>query len=247
MHRRSLFLNGRRKLIHYLVGYYKFNGNLLDSANNPSNLVSIPNPMYINAKLGLGFDFNSTSINGQALRTSGTKYRFTDGTNDLPFSLSFWMVYRGGGSSFRHIFGRNNYGSSIGETTAEYRIAIETGRLSVVKFSLGNRNNSIGIFTTAIIPTDTMMHITITDNALGSTLIYINGVLQTTTSMNNGTGFDKFGIVSANEGFGNGLGTANNNFVFYGILDDFAIFKGYTLTKDDIDWIYNAGNGRELR
>lgn len=234
----------------HLVGYYKFNDNLNDSAPSPVNLTTIPSPQYSAAKLGNGFDFNSTNIQNQVLKTSTAgKYAFTNGTNDLPFSLSFWMNYRGGGGgSFRHIFGRNKYGGSDNSTNAEYRITIEkSGRLSVVKFSQGNASNSIAITTTATIATNTFLHIVITDDAAGNTLIYINGILQTTTISNNGSGFVRFGTTGASEGFGNSPGVADSRYWFNGILDDFAIFKGYALTQDDINYIYNSGNGKELK
>ena len=234
----------------HLVGYYKFNDNLNDSAPSPVNLTTSTSLQYSAAKLGNGFDFNSTNIQNQVLITSTSgKYAFTNRTNDLPFSLSFWMNYRGGGgSSFRHIFGRNKYGSSDGATNAEYRIAIESsGRLSVVKFSQGNQSNSIGIATTATIATNTFVHVAITDDAAGNTFIYINGVLQTTTISNNGAGFVRFGLTGANEGFGNTPGVADSRYWFNGILDDFAIFKGIALTQDDINYIYNSGKGKELK
>lgn len=248
MHRRSLFFFNN-KLLKYLVGYYKFNDNLNDSAPSPVNLTTIPSPQYSAAKLGNGFDFNSTNIKNQVLGTSTAgKYAFTNGTNDFAFSLSFWMNYRGvGGGSFNHIFGRNKYGSSDGTTNAEYRISIETsGKLSVVKFSQGNVSNSIGIITTATIATNTFIHVAITDDAAGNTFIYINGILQTTTISNNGSGFVRFGLTSANEGFGNVPGIPGSRW-FNGILDDFAIFKGYALTQDDINFIYNSGNGKQLK
>lgn len=248
MHRRTLFFT-QNKLLKYLVGYYKFDNNLKDSATSPINLVmSSGTAQYSPAKIGNGFDFNTNTVRTAVLRPSPAgKYTFSNGTSDVPFSFSFWMNYRGqGGTSFNHIFGKNSYGSTgVGY---EYRIAIEnSGVLSVIKFSLGVQANSRGIATTTAIPTNTFVHVAITDDALGNTLIYVNGVLQTTTISNNGSGFVRFSNTSALEGFGNLPGVAAVGNWFNGILDEFSIFKGYALTQDDINFIYNSGNGKELK
>ena len=245
-----IFFTQRPEFFKYLVGYYKFDGNVRDSANAASDLNAIPNPAYSAGKLGLGFDFNSTNMSGQALRNNGTKYTFTNGTNDLPFCFSFWMIYRGGSTDFRCIFGRNAIGSSIASPNSEYQLLITTGhKLSLSKYSMGMLANNATITTVESVPLDTLIHVVLTDDALGNTLIYFNGIQKATVGASMGSGFARFTTgAEARQGFGNSLGVPTpSSRVFYGLLDDFAIFKNYILKPDDIAWIYNSGNGKELK
>lgn len=242
--RRIMNLTAWRRL--KLWGYYKFS-DLNDSTINPANLSGSGTYSFVAGKLGNAVEFISNS----ALRIfSGNKYSFSDGTNDIPFSFSCWIYYKGGGGSGnRHIFGRNMSGGGSASTNSEYQFYIErtTAKLCFIKYSLGNNLNYKIILSTSVLTANTWYHIAYTDDAMGNEKFYINSVLSTVTKVNGGTGYIKMSITSSNEGFGNSLGIVSSLYAFYGILDDFSIFKNKVLSQKDVEWIYNGGVGRQLK
>lgn len=236
----------RSQFLKYLIGYYPFS-DLNDYATNPANLGGVFTD-FTDGKLGNSVEFLNTGA--AILRThSGAKYSFSNGTSDVAFSLSFWIYYKGGGSGDRYIFGRNAFGSSVSNGNAEYRFLISptTSKLAMLKHSLGSASNAIALDSISVLPINQWTHLVYTDDGLGNEKMYINGVSETPTKRNIGSGYVRMTTGNqAREAFGNAGGTALTTTRFLGMLDDFGIFKEYVLTEKDVDFIYNNGVGRTL-
>lgn len=246
---------GQRKLLQKIHCYYKFNENILgakDFARNPFNIsATMGSPLFENGKLGNCCTFNRQqtgfrSPNGHIKLNMDSGDQITP----LPFSISFWMkISSNDVPTSGMIFGLiGRTGTAKDQWYIQYRTTVSNvsyNMLSFVKVDGGaNKYRRIDLDKN-VLPLNEWIFIAITDNGIGTEKIYVNGTLVVTNIVDNGyvsflTGVPYGSCISA-------LSAANYVGQFFpGSLDDIAIFKDYILSKDDIDWLYNSGNGNEI-
>lgn len=231
-----------------LVGYYKFNDDYNDLIEPKVNLSA----SNISLDVGkLNSAAYSSGVTANILRNTGSekeKYSMTNGTSDVDYSFSLWIYATATGSNYGCIFAKGAENSSASGDNAEYAFyLLKNNTLQMSLFSNGTTTNGMTKKTTATLPLNEWVHLVITNS--GSTFkIYFNGVSQTVVSANIGSGFVKFKSQPfAAFGLFSSIGVSVAARTLYGKIDDFAIFKNYALTQKDIDWIYNSGNGRQLK
>jgi len=246
----------QRKLISKLQGYYKFNEDLLVAKNYSNSAGTIGtkagNPVYGQGKLGLCCTFNNQQT-GYRSPNGHLNYNFDsgDGIKILPFSISFWMnlaSVRPVNDTQGMIFGLiGRTGSAKDQWFVQYPTTVSNVVYEKLKFVKvdGGLGKTRAITAEINLPFNEWIFVTITDNGIGEEKIYINGQEISTSISDNGyitflSGTPYGSCISM-------LSAANYTNVFFpGSLDDIAIFKDYILTKDDIDWLYNNGDGNEI-
>ena len=158
-------------------------------------------------------------------------FSFTDGTNDKPFSIKVNIYYTQLGAInpiFSRYTGSNN-------NTSEYLFYLRSnGKLALLLFNKASGGVYIGAETSAALVVNTAYNVVCTYSGSGSWTgikIYVNGVSQTLSALNNGSGYTSMGNTSLLSQIAN-ISTVVN--AYRGTLDELYIFKS-ELNQTQID------------
>ena len=170
-------------------------------------------------------------------------FSFTNGTSDLPFSISFWANFDSyNPSSQLASWIISKRGDTI-ET--EYQVAFVSNVFVVDLFSQGGNSVYIGT-SLPFVPTTggtTWQHFTVTydgSNTSNGIKMYIDGISQTPTSYGSGT---YLGMINGSEPVNIGSQSWSPwSGEFDGKLDEFHIWKNRELTSAEVLDIYNTEN-----
>ena len=170
-------------------------------------------------------------------------FSFTNGTNDLPFSISFWAnfdSYNPSPANASWIISKRDEA-----TKEEYQVAFLNNIFAVNLFSQGGGSAYIGA-TLPFVPITggtTWQHFTVTydgSNTSNGIKMYIDGISQTTTNSVGGT---YLGMINGSKPVNIGSqGWAPWDGEFDGKLDEFHIWKNRELTSAEVLDIYNTEN-----
>jgi hypothetical protein len=240
MSKRFTYYGGiQTSLLPYLTAYW--------TADN------IATDVYVN---NLGGAWNSSShyatgINGEAFDFgSGNQIRyvnvpdndllsFTDGTNDVPFSISLWVYF------YSFSFTGNWVLNKRDASNHEYQLIFYQNQISFWKFSLGVNSNYISTNTGYIPAFNQWIHLAYTDD--GSKFggkIYANGIDITTSHTEVGT-YLKMNNTNSTTKFGQaGFSLADQRLKHRGMIDELSIFNGTELTQIQVQDLYNGGVGK---
>jgi len=149
-------------------------------------------------------------------------FSFTDGTNDKPFSIKANIYYVQLGA-INPIFCRY---SGSNNNTSEYLFYLRSnGKLALLLFNKASGGVYIGAETSAALVVNTAYNVVCTYSGSGSWTgikIYVNGVSQTLSALNNGSGYTSMGNTSLLTQIANTSTTSNP---FRGTIDELYIFK----------------------
>lgn len=223
-----------------IVGYYKFDSNPDDFSGLGYNGTTVGTPTYVAGKVSNSIDFNA-SLGNYINISDNSDFSFTNGSNDLPFSISMWVNF----SSFASI---GNWLINKRDATSggdEWQLSFGDSRLTFAKFN-HNNNGIFQLIRSSLNPfvINTWYHICYTDNGsglVGSGKLYINGVLNVNINantgsyvrMNNGTSLTRIGQASFQ---------LSGNYHHYGKIDELGIWKNRELTPSEVLELYNRGN-----
>jgi len=224
-----------------LVAYYKLNSSTTDSLGLSPTGTAI-GVDYVAGKTGNAARFDAATDRIDIVDT--TNMSFTDGTIDIPFSISLWVYFVGFNSIGNWLINKRNAVSGGDEWQIEYY----QNRIQFNKFDKANNTilQSVGTPTSSL-SLNTWYNITVTDDGsktVGGINIYINSTPQTLTNlssgiysgMNNGTAITRIGL--------NAWDLTTPTTAHQGYIEDVGIWKNRVLTQQDIDYLYNSGNGR---
>jgi len=200
----------------------------------------------------------TTGINGQAFNFgSGTEVRyvdvpdnnllsFTDGVNDVPFSMRCWVWFDSKSSVNNFLINKRDAAPTSNQLEWQLQFNQSRAEINFFKFSLGGTDNVRT--NTGINPANNQWHhLFYTDNGTKfGGKIYLNGVditsghteTGTYVRMINGTNLMRFGF-PAWDGTTGGLALKHR-----GRLDEIAIFNGYEATPQQVVDDYNLGVGK---
>lgn len=230
-------------LLEGLVAYYAFEYNANDNVNGYNGSL-VGTPTFTSGKNNLGINFGNDNIKRYFEVADNDDFSFTNGTTDVPFSISAWVNF----SAFN---GTGNWFISKRGTisgTDEWQLVYYQNRLNFYKFQF-NDNSIYQQIATSTTPfsLNTWYHICYTDSGnslVGSGKLYINGVTNvdinqnaggTYTRMNNGTRITRFGIDSWQ---------ARTDLKHRGLIDELGIWKNRELTPTEVLELYNSGLGK---
>jgi len=231
-----------------LVGYYNFNANALDFSGVGNNGTIAGTPTYSVGKVGNAINFGNNTAFNYANFIDYNDFSFTNGINDVPFTISVWV----NATSFASSVGNWLFNKRGDTANLEYQLLIlNTGRLYFEKYSLGLPSSGVqSIFSTTVplISTNTWYNIIVADSGSGNIndcKIYLNGsllsVTRTTTGtyvrMLNTTSNARAGTAAWAPSQSQGAGTKHR-----GLLDEFYIWKNREMTAVEALDIYTKGN-----
>lgn len=199
--------------------------------NVPSTTVGVANTK------SLDFD----GVNDYVNAGDKDEYSFGDGTNDSPFSMSFWF-YADNLSSTNRV-SISKFGTS---TQREYAFRVDSSFVIMSLCDTSNQSNRIEINHTVGVTFNTgqWYHIAFTYDGSGTTAgadIYVNGVVASTATKTKSLGYVAMGNKNVNLEVGARTGGGKYT---DGHIDEFALFD-YELSADAISEIYNIrGSGR---
>lgn len=183
-----------------------------------------------NAVDGSAGQFNN-NVNSRITIADNDAFSFTDGTNDKPFSIkaNIYCTQLGGISPiFCRYTGSNN-------NTSEYLFYLRSnGKLALLLFNKASGGVYIGAETSAALVVNTAYNVVCTYSGSGSWTgikLYVNGVSQTLSALNNGSGYTSMGNTSLLTQIAN-TSTTNNS--FRGTIDELYPFKS-ELNQAQID------------
>lgn len=227
-----------------LVAYYSFDGsNATDIHTGTNNGTVIGSPTFPSGKNSNCIDFGNDNNFNYVNIADSTDFSFTNGTTDLPFSMSMWVNFQGFGSVGSWLI--NKRGATSGSD--EWQFVYAGGRFIFNKFQFNNNGIAQEINSNTGFSTNTWYHVIYTDDgsgSIGSGRIYINGSLNvssnsniggTYTRMNNGNSITRLGLNSW---------STDSSFKHKGKLDEIAIWKNRQLTALEVTELYNSGAGK---
>ena len=224
-----------------LVAYYPLNSNANDIING-YNGTQVGTPTYGTGKVSNAINFGNDATPRYFNIADNNDFSFTNGTNDVPFTISLWVNCSGFGAIGSWFI--NKRGATSG--TDEWQFCYFESRLQFWTFQFNN-NAIYQQIATSINPfsLNTWYHLCYTDSgnaSVGSGKLYINGVANvainqnvggTYTRMNNGTSITRIGMASWGT-----LGTTKHR----GLIDELAIWKNRELTATEVLELYTKGN-----
>jgi hypothetical protein len=228
-----------------LVGYYPFNSNVNDFSGKGYNgtAIGVSAVTYVTGKVGNAINFVNDGAPRYVDIPDNNDFSFTNGTTDVPFSISLWVNLTATSSTGSWFINKT---SALNDGNAEWQFVFFNNRVRFVKFQFNN-SSIIQLIETPInaLSINTWTHFVYTDNgsgAIGSGKIYRNGILFTEinqnvggtyTRMNNGTNLTRIGINSW---------APSVNFKHRGLIDELAIWKNRELTATEVAELYTKGN-----
>jgi hypothetical protein len=236
-------LQSASPLLANLVAWYNFNNNVLDATPNAHNGTEVGTPSYIGGIIGNAINFQNDATLRYVTVSDSDDFSFTNGVNDLPFSVSMWVQNLAISSNANFYLNKRGAGS-----TQEYQIAwvASTGQITVNLFSGGTATNRLeGVSTANPFGLSTWAHIVVTYNGSGlasGIKIYVNGVNVTSTPSTIGT-YVGMSNTSSSLGIGQLLASLVNTSKHRGYVDLVGIWKNRELTATDVTELYNVGAG----
>jgi hypothetical protein len=240
-----LFYESGKKRLNFLaglVGYYPLNSGATDSSGKGYNGNVFGTPAYSVGKVSNAIDFgNNTALNCIDI-PDNSDFSFTNGTNDLPFTISMWVKVNAFSNTGNWLI--NKRGDTNG--TDEWQLLIPpAGQISFEKFQFNSKTTYQALLTPAsTIALNTWYHITVTDAGtanINDCKIYVNGVLNTVTRTTTGT-YTRMNNGTAKTRVGFSAWVADFNCKHRGLIDELAIWKNRELTANEVLGLYNKGN-----
>lgn len=228
-----------------LVGYYPFNDNANDFSGVGNNGTIVGTPTYSAGKVGNAINLGNNTAFNHVNFIDYNDFSFTNGTNDVPFTISIWANV----TSFASAVGNWLFNKRGASTDMEYQLTIlSDGKLVFQKFSLGSiasGEQQIYSTTVPLISTNTWYNIIVTDSGSGNIndcKIYLNGSLLSVTRTTTGT-YVRMLNTTSNARAGNGTWTTTQVSTKHrGLLDEMYIWKNREMTAIECLDIYNKGN-----
>jgi hypothetical protein len=185
------------------------------------------------------FDFGSGSQVRYVDVPNNSLLSFTDGTNDVPFTINMWTYYYSFSLTGNWLFNKRQLGS-----INEWQLIYGGGSVQFTKFSQGATPNRVTTLSNVAPSLSTWEMWTISsDGTKFGDKIYRNGVDVTASSTEFGT-YVKMNNTLAIVRMGNAGWTTSNSLKHRGLIDEVSLFKGTELTPTEITDLYNGGVGK---
>ena len=225
-----------------LVASYNFDSDFSDYTGN-NNLTrsgtTPPTPGVAGGIVSNCAEFNSTG--DYTLAADSNDLSFTDGVNDLPFSVSFWANFTSYDAS--SIGGAWFLSKRDASTNEEYQIMSYQNELAFVLFSGGGNASFLNARIAYPPPIGSWHHYTFTYDGsatFAGLKIYIDGVSQSLTNSSVGT---YTGMINGTRAVNIGSRSWQpSNGSFWGKMDEYHIWKNRELTAAEVLDIYNTEN-----
>jgi len=211
-----------------IISYFDFNNSVSDigTGGNDGTPTDIT---YVTGKSGNAVDLTSGSSNIQL--TDSDNLSFTNGTNDLPFSISVYVNW--------DVRSNEIIAGKLDASFREYDLEFASGQLRFRIYSEGGSANYLQAGSTGFTPTiGQWYHITGTYDGAGNVNLYVDGV-NIGTSSETGT-YVKMNNTSTN--FWIGKFSSITSWTLDGQLDGLVIWDK-ELSQSEVTTVYDIQNG----
>ena len=230
-------------LLPYLTAYW--------TADNIATDVYVNNlgGTFVSSKYNTGinnnaFDFENNTTIRRIDVPDNDLLSFTDGTNDVPFSINMWTYFYGFSTFGNWLINRRDSNST---PNAEFQFLYATsyGSILFTKISQSVNNNRVETRSNVAPSLNTWEMWTVTsDGTKFGDKIYRNGIDVTGTASEFGT-YVKMNNTNSTTKFGQaGFIPGDQRAKHRGMIDELAIFKGTELTQLQVQDLYNGGVGK---
>jgi hypothetical protein len=245
LHRRVLVKRGLPPdLLSDLVAYWDMDGNGVDEVSGITPILET-NVTYNNASI-LGTSAAITGINGILRYADNNIFSFTDGTQDIPFTISCWVYFTEFNSTGNWVINKRNNSSGGDEWQMTYSPG-GANRLNFQKYQFNNNTISQRLQSdTFPVSLNQWYHLVVTDNGTANfngMNMYLNGVNVSNVRENSGGTYTRMNNGTATLGMMNANWAPGTAVRHIGRLDEVAIWKGRELTPEEVLFLYNNGNG----
>lgn len=218
-----------------LVASYNFESGAGDYTKN--NTLSVTGDINFGVTGGVVdrcADFYSAN---NSLYKNSNDFSFTNGTNDLPFSVSFWVNF----DSFDTNNGSFLFAKRTSSTsTQEYQAVLSsTNNLTITLF---DNLNTISVYTPVVFNLNTWYNIAFTydgSSTFNGLNIYINGIEQSVIDNSSGN-YGNMSFGNQDFAIGNSIWSPSRN--IDGKVDEFHVWKDRELSDAEVLEIYNTEN-----
>jgi len=224
-----------------LVAYYAFENNAND-IHSTNNGTLIGAPSFPTGKNNLGIDFGNNAGLNYVTIPDNDDFSFTDGFNDVPFSISLWVRFHAFNSVGNWLINKRGSASEV-EWQINYTASLNA--IGFAKFSLGGNSIFQVKRTNTFTSLNTWNHLVCTDNGSGTLAgmnVYLNGVLQSGSTSDNG--YVRMQAGNSVTRIGMSAWVAQEHLKHRGMIDEVAIFKDRELTGAEVTQLNNAGAGK---
>jgi hypothetical protein len=232
-------------LLSDLVAYWDMDGNGVDEVSGITPILET-NVTYNNDSI-LGTSAAITANNAILRYADNDIFSFTDGTQDVPFTISCWVYFTGFSSAGNWLINKRNQTSGGDEWQMNYSTGAGN-RLNFQKFQFNDNTISQRVQSdTFPVSLNEWYHLVVTDNGTANfngMNMYLNGVNVSDVRTNSGGTYTRMNNGTSTLGMMNGNWLPSDILRHLGRLDEVAIWKGRELTPQEVLFLYNNGNGR---
>lgn len=228
--KKILFSKSRNDLQTNIVAAYNFNGNLIDevNGNNATNFGGT----FVAGKIGQAIKYTTTGQYSVIPHTSNLN--FTDGTNDLDFSIFLRLKLNITNPALTQ-------GMILSKgLNVEYRVNMQGGSIDIYLFTNGSNYKRYRFNSFAVLG---VYKDYIFTHSNGTIKLFIDGVEYSPISVNTIGTYTRMPLLTNTLQISK-LGTSGSYYAAID-LDAFAIWKGRVLTETEALYIYNNNIGRE--
>lgn len=240
MSKRFTYYGGiQTSLLPYLTAYWTADNIATDVHVNNLGGAWVNGANYNTGINNNAFDFENNTTRRYVDVPDNDLLSFTDGTNDVPFTISMWVYFYGFSATGNWLLNKRDASNN-----EEYQLIFFQSQISFWKFSLGGNANSITTNTGYTPNLNQWIHFVYTDDGFKfGGKIYANGIDVTSSSVETG---NYVRMINGNNFMGIGINawSPSSNLKHRGMIDELSIFNGTELTQLQVQDLYNGGVGK---
>ena len=222
-----------------LVAYYALDGNASDSHVNGYN-GTLTNMLWASGIINQAANFENTAAARYIRVPNQTDFSFTNGSQDIPFTISTWVYFLGFSSTGNWLINKRDV-----STVPEWQFFRQsaTGQIRMALFNQASNTAALTIASDAGYNTlNEWLHIVFVYDGTNY-ILYLNGVAQTGIN-NTDTGYSAMGFTNSQVTLGAaGWQVSAQQTKHRGYIDETAIYKGQGATPAQVLSLYNGGAG----
>jgi len=231
-------------LLPYLTAYWTADNIATDVHVNNLGGAWVNGANYNTGINNNAFDFGSGNQTRYVEVPDNDLLSFTNGTNDVPFTINMWTYYYTFSSIGNWLINRRDSGST---PDLEFQLIYSSNNSTILfsKFSQSVNTNRVETLSSVAPSLNTWEMWTLTsDGSKFGEKIYRNGVDVTGTASEIGT-YVKMNNTNSTTKFGQAGFLSGSQFSKHrGMIDELSIFNGTELTQLQIQDLYNGGVGK---
>lgn len=230
-------------LLPYLTAYWTADNIATDVHVNNLGGAWVNGANYNTGINNSAFDFENNGTLRYVQVPDNDLLSFTDGTNDVPFTINMWTYFHSFSSNSNWLISRRD--DSAGPDI-EFQLVYSAVQSAIIfnKFSQSSSSNRVATVSSIVPSLNTWEMWTLTsDGSKFGEKIYRNGLDVTASSSETGT-YVKMNNTNSTSVIANASYAITSDRKHRGMIDELSIFNGTELTQTQVQDLYNGGVGK---